>query len=115
MGLTISPHLHIPVTNIPEYPPWDLSIAFQCPSSEEVLPLAYKFYMGIYSTKSTVYEPLCSKIGQTRFLPSWSEIGNGSCTLNNGLQYGITFINKQNYIIVITYSILKAVLIFDIE
>ena len=23
MGLTISPHSHIPVTNIPEYPPWD--------------------------------------------------------------------------------------------
>ena len=23
MGLTISPHSHIPVTNIPEYPPWE--------------------------------------------------------------------------------------------
>ena len=25
LGLTISPHSHIPVTNIPEYPPWETS------------------------------------------------------------------------------------------
>ena len=27
MGLTISPHSHIPVTNIPEYPPGPISLA----------------------------------------------------------------------------------------
>ena len=24
LGLTIWPHSHLPITNIPEYPPWDI-------------------------------------------------------------------------------------------